>query len=218
MLLVPLRRHPLWWLAPPPFPRLCRGHYGRWTFQATGVYGCSGGKTIQPGLRPVEMHPYSCFAGLLLKGSMSLDFRVAALPYKSSSFATPEGEVCSTLTFALTQDAHYIAAVKVPPPGERWCISTKRGVFPSRQRRGWPVFPSPVRAALWFYQLTSSPAHQFTSPLPWFYQKWRRRRPPQPSGQRPVKPKNLKNLRARRARPPFSSAPSALYTPFHFML
>ena len=35
----------------------------------------------------------------LLKGSMSLDFRVAALPYKSSSFATPEGEVCSTLSF-----------------------------------------------------------------------------------------------------------------------
>ena len=32
-------------------------------------------------------------APLLLKGSMSLDFRVAALPYKSSSFATPEGEV-----------------------------------------------------------------------------------------------------------------------------
>ena len=29
---------------------------------------------------------------------MSLDFRVAALPYKSSSFATPEGEVCSVLT------------------------------------------------------------------------------------------------------------------------
>ena len=37
------------------------------------------------------MHPYSRFVGLLLKGSMSLDFRVALLPYKSSSFATPEG-------------------------------------------------------------------------------------------------------------------------------
>ena len=32
-------------------------------------------------------------AVLLLKGSMSLDFRVVSLPYKSSSFATPEGEV-----------------------------------------------------------------------------------------------------------------------------
>ena len=34
----------------------------------------------------------------ILKGSMSLDFRVATLPYKSSSFATPVGEVCSILT------------------------------------------------------------------------------------------------------------------------
>jgi hypothetical protein len=31
--------------------------------------------------------------------SMSLDFRVASLPYKSSSFATPEGEICSLLNF-----------------------------------------------------------------------------------------------------------------------
>ena len=43
------------------------------------------------------MHSYSRFAGLLLKGSMSLDFRVATLPYKSSSFATPEGEVLAAL-------------------------------------------------------------------------------------------------------------------------
>ena len=36
---------------------------------------------------------------------MSLDFRVSLLPYKSSSFATPEGEVCSMLTldFILNQ-------------------------------------------------------------------------------------------------------------------
>ena len=45
------------------------------------------------------MHPYSRYAGLLLKGSMSLDSQVAALPYESSSFATPEGEVCSPLSF-----------------------------------------------------------------------------------------------------------------------
>ena len=30
---------------------------------------------------------------------MSLDFRVAALSYKSSSFATPEGEVLAALTY-----------------------------------------------------------------------------------------------------------------------
>ena len=32
---------------------------------------------------------------------MSLDFRVTAFPYKSSSFATPEGEVCSMLNINL---------------------------------------------------------------------------------------------------------------------
>ena len=30
---------------------------------------------------------------------MSLDSQVTALPYESSSFATPEGEVCSPLSF-----------------------------------------------------------------------------------------------------------------------
>ena len=33
---------------------------------------------------------------------MSLDSQVALLPYESSSFATPEGEVCFTFTLALT--------------------------------------------------------------------------------------------------------------------
>ena len=46
---------------------------------------------------PVEMYPYPRYAVLFLKGSMSLDFQVAALPYKSSSFATPEGEVLAAL-------------------------------------------------------------------------------------------------------------------------
>ncbi len=33
---------------------------------------------------------------------MSLDSQVVLLPYESSSFATPEGEVCSPLTLVLT--------------------------------------------------------------------------------------------------------------------
>ena len=28
-------------------------------------------------------------------------------------------------------EAKSLAARKVPPPGERWCVSTKRGAFPS---------------------------------------------------------------------------------------
>ena len=37
--------------------------------------------------------------GLLLKGSMSLDSQSSTTPYESSSFATPEGEVCSMPNF-----------------------------------------------------------------------------------------------------------------------
>ena len=40
-------------------------------------------------------------AVLLLKGSMSLDSQSSTTPYESSSFATPEGEVCSTLSFGV---------------------------------------------------------------------------------------------------------------------
>ena len=57
-----------------------------------------GRKTFTTGLRPLEMHPYPPPAAvLLLKGSMSLDSQVASLPYESSSFATPEGEVLAAL-------------------------------------------------------------------------------------------------------------------------
>ena len=46
---------------------------------------------MQTRLRLLEMRPpLARFAGLLLKGSMSLDFRVTPFPYKSSSFATPQ--------------------------------------------------------------------------------------------------------------------------------
>ena len=37
--------------------------------------------------------------GVLLKGSMSLDSQSSTTPYESSSFATPEGEVCSMPNF-----------------------------------------------------------------------------------------------------------------------
>ena len=50
-------------------------------------------------LRLMEMHPYPRFAVLLLKGSMSLDSQSSTTPYESSSFATPEGEVYSPLSF-----------------------------------------------------------------------------------------------------------------------
>ena len=48
-------------------------------------------KTFTTGLRPWEKRsPFGGFATTFTPvGSMSLDFQVATLPYKSSSFATP---------------------------------------------------------------------------------------------------------------------------------
>ena len=76
--------------------------------------------------------------GLLLKGSMSLDFRSATLPYKSSSFATPEGEVCSPLPLVLTYVTYCIAPLESPPPGETPPQAAEGVHFP-RPKGGCPV-------------------------------------------------------------------------------
>ena len=51
------------------------------------------------GLRPWKCTPIPACGGTSPRESMSLDSQVASLPYESSSFATPEGEVCSMLSF-----------------------------------------------------------------------------------------------------------------------
>jgi hypothetical protein len=71
-------------------------HFGRQVFMVV-MHGSNGGKPYNRA-SPVEMHPFWCCAPLLLKGSMSLDSQVASLPYESSSFATPGGEVFSPLS------------------------------------------------------------------------------------------------------------------------
>ena len=60
------------------------------------------GKTGKPGFARGNAPLSPPAAVLLLKGSMSLDSQSSTTPYESSSFATPEGEVCSTLTLVLT--------------------------------------------------------------------------------------------------------------------
>ena len=72
----------------------------------------------------VEMHPYSRFAGLLLKGSMSLDSQSSTTPYESSSFATPEGEVLAALCLKMIMN----------PKAERRVNLPLRGKY--RRRRG----------------------------------------------------------------------------------
>ena len=57
-------------------------------------------KTIQPGCARGKCTPSAY--GTSPKESVSRDFQVAMLPYKSRSLATPEGEVCSPLLLVLT--------------------------------------------------------------------------------------------------------------------
>ena len=94
----------------------------------------------------VEMHPYSRFAGLLLKGSMSLDSQVALLPYESSSFATPEGEVLAALCLEILMSPEAEWRANLPLRGkrrrrrQRGCISNGRspvGMFSLPDRAGF---------------------------------------------------------------------------------
>ena len=57
-------------------------------------------KTYTTGLAPAGNAPLLVLrTTFLLKGSMSLDSQVALLPYESSSFATPEGELYLLINF-----------------------------------------------------------------------------------------------------------------------
>ena len=85
------------------------------------------------------MHPYSRFAGLLLKGSMSLDFRVATLPYKSSSFATLEGEVLAVLCLKMLMSPKAERRVNLPPPGWQANVICNGAKRPENHVRRFPV-------------------------------------------------------------------------------
>ena len=53
----------------------------------------------------------------LLKGSMSLDSQVAALPYESSSFATPKGALLPALCYELIMGANVEWRANLPLRG-----------------------------------------------------------------------------------------------------
>ena len=56
-------------------------------------------KTIQPGFARRKCTPIPACGVTSPRESMSLDSQVALLPYESSSFATPKGEVIAALTY-----------------------------------------------------------------------------------------------------------------------
>ena len=147
-------------------------------------------------------------APLLLKGSMSLDFRVAAPPYKSSSFATPEGEVCSTLGLCsyknrdgkhranlhlkvkrLTMICASLLSFKscslCTPPGWQANTIRREAQRPENRVRRFPVercrrqkgcISNAPAGAVCLFSIARKGgfmvllAHQYTSPLPRFYQ------------------------------------------------
>jgi hypothetical protein len=103
------------------------------------------------GLRPLEMHPFWCLRHHL----------------------PPEGGLLAALCneqFKLTQGE---SIVQISPSGGD--AVGRRGAFPR----------APGAVGLFFFARQGGfmvlLAHQYTSPLPRFYQNWRRRRPLQPS-------------------------------------
>ena len=84
----------------------------------------------------------------------------------------------SSLALRMARTAGRESIEQTSPSGGSTAAGGDRGAFPSGRRPGWHVFPRPQGR---FYGFTSPPAHQYTSPLPRFYQKWRQRRPPPPS-------------------------------------
>ena len=77
---------------------------------------------------------------------MSLDFQVAAPPYKSSSFATPEGEVLAALYNELLKLAQGEAESRLPPFRRSTAVGGDRGVFP-QAKRGCTAFVAKGSAA-----------------------------------------------------------------------
>ena len=81
---------------------------------------------------PLRRFPFiwlTDFAGLLLKGSMSLDFRVTPFPCESSSFATPQAVAEQpVLTLKQLMKEMFSGALLCPlEEGERWCRRHQRG-------------------------------------------------------------------------------------------
>ena len=83
----------LWWAAAPPVcikPLQPGCRPGK-----TGKPPCGRGKPYNRAFGARKCTPSAY--GTSPRESMSLDFRIVSLPYKSSSFATPEGEVLAAL-------------------------------------------------------------------------------------------------------------------------
>ena len=92
-------------------------------------------------------------AVLLLKGSMSLDFRVASLPLQIQFLCHPGGGSLLSASPCANLSSSLYSAAKTSPSGGG--AVGRRGAFPSRQRRGCMVFPA--RKAVCLFSPGESP-------------------------------------------------------------
>ena len=172
--------------------------------------------------------PFCHYVSFHPQGSVSLDSRVASLPYESSSLATSRGNekiggtgYCVTydtdsqsrnvLASPLGEEGHEVAKgctrvrmimildVDVTAEGGITKLIAQEGDTTTLGAQG-PVKlknpPAKGRSILrtFFYNPSTQPA---ASAAPPFFIICARRAPPQPSARRAVKPKNLKNPRAK---------------------
>ena len=87
-------------------------------------------ETVQPGLWPVGNAPLLVLTPHLSPGGGTLLY----------------ASLCANLSCSLH------SAARISPSGGDAAAGGRRGAFPSRRRRGLPVFPPPARAAPRFYQ------------------------------------------------------------------
>ena len=127
-------------------------------------------KTVQPGMRPIGNAPLFPYGDFHLKVKR-LTMICASLSLLQIMFAVhPGGGSLLSASLSANLCRSLYSAARISPSGA--AKGGRRGAFPTRQRRGWLVFPSPARAVVWFYTY------------------WRRSRPPQPS-----RPKAVSNFR-----------------------
>ena len=136
------------------------------------------GKPLQPGFARWKYTPSAY--GTSPRESVSRDFQVALLPYKSRSLATPEGEVLAMLCLEVLMRPKAERRANFPLRG-KWCVSTKRGAFQA-PARAVCLFSSGRSPVVWFslrccHKLTLTPLPSIHSPTTKWEGRWWRQPP-----------------------------------------
>ena len=123
------------------------------------------------GLRPWEMHPFCRLRRRLSTGKRLTRFSGRCAPLRIVFACHPGGGDFSGAMPCDTYEAEWEAESKLPSPGE---VPPQAGIGVHFHRAAGAVCLFSIARKGGFMVLL---AHQYTSPLPRFYQNWRRRRP-----------------------------------------